>query len=61
MMLMRTGANPYVWPTYRFPYNWQAIHQEQSATTPFVIAEFQGGSGEGWFVTCPFDLLKADK
>lgn len=42
------GANPSVWPTYRFPYDWQVTHQQQSPTTPFAIAEFQGGSGEGW-------------
>ncbi|KAJ5969663.1 hypothetical protein N7501_005911 [Penicillium viridicatum] len=41
-------ANPTVWPTDRFPYDWQATHQRQSPTTPFAIAEFQGGSGEGW-------------
>ncbi|OKL55621.1 putative beta-galactosidase E [Talaromyces atroroseus] len=41
-------ADPYVWPTYRFPYTWQATHQKESPTTPFSIAEFQGGSGEGW-------------
>ncbi|KAJ5177637.1 uncharacterized protein N7500_000336 [Penicillium coprophilum] len=42
------GANPSVWPTYRFPYDWQITHKRQSPTTPFAIAEFQGGSGEGW-------------
>ncbi|KAG0157680.1 hypothetical protein PDIDSM_4865 [Penicillium digitatum] len=41
-------ANPSVWPTYRFPYDWQVTHKQQSPTTPFAIAEFQGGSGEGW-------------
>ncbi|KAJ5706029.1 hypothetical protein N7536_001718 [Penicillium majusculum] len=41
-------ANPTVWPTYRFPYDWQVTHQWQSPTTPFAIAEFQGGSGEEW-------------
>ncbi|KAJ5951939.1 uncharacterized protein N7479_010352 [Penicillium vulpinum] len=41
-------ANPSVWPTYRFPYDWQVTHRQQSPTTPFAIAEFQGGSGEGW-------------
>ncbi|QKX57235.1 uncharacterized protein TRUGW13939_04343 [Talaromyces rugulosus] len=41
-------ANPYVWPTYRFSHDWQSTHQKQSPRTPFAIAEFQGGSGEGW-------------
>ncbi|KAJ5612956.1 hypothetical protein N7510_006150 [Penicillium lagena] len=41
-------ANPSVWPTYEFPHTWQIIHQEESPNTPFAIAEFQGGSGEGW-------------
>ncbi|OQD86712.1 hypothetical protein PENANT_c007G05840 [Penicillium antarcticum] len=41
-------AHPTVWPTYRFPYNWQILHEQNSPTTPFAIAEFQGGSGEGW-------------
>ncbi|OQE44287.1 hypothetical protein PENCOP_c002G08254 [Penicillium coprophilum] len=41
-------ANPIAWPTYRFPYDWQITHKRQSPTTPFAIAEFQGGSGEGW-------------
>ncbi|KAJ5903857.1 hypothetical protein N7504_006240 [Penicillium tannophilum] len=41
-------ANPSVWPTYKFPHNWQTLHEQQSPTTPFAIAEFQGGSGEGW-------------
>ncbi|KAE8380239.1 glycoside hydrolase superfamily [Aspergillus bertholletiae] len=41
-------AHPDVWPTYRFPYDWNVLHQEQSPTTPFTIMEFQGGSGGGW-------------
>ncbi|CRG86364.1 hypothetical protein PISL3812_03370 [Talaromyces islandicus] len=41
-------SDPYAWPTYRFSYNWQETHQMQSPRTPFAIAEFQGGSGEGW-------------
>ncbi|KAJ5682182.1 hypothetical protein N7462_005347, partial [Penicillium macrosclerotiorum] len=41
-------ANPTTWPTYRFPYNWQVIHELESPNTPFTIAEFQGGSGGGW-------------
>ena len=44
-----SGANPSVWPTYEFPHDWQVIHSEESPTTPFAIAEFQGGSGEGWY------------
>lgn len=41
-------ADPSVWPTYRFPENWQILHDETSPTTPFAIPEFQGGSGTGW-------------
>ncbi|KAL4888053.1 putative beta-galactosidase E [Aspergillus ambiguus] len=41
-------GNPYVWPTYRFPRDWQLTHQENSPSTPFAIMEFQGGSGGGW-------------
>ncbi|RDW74825.1 beta-galactosidase-1 [Coleophoma cylindrospora] len=41
-------AHPYVWPTYRFPRNWQATHQLYSPSTPFTIAEFESGSGDGW-------------
>ncbi|KAL5358314.1 putative beta-galactosidase E [Aspergillus floccosus] len=40
--------NPYVWPTYRFPRDWQLTHQKNSPSTPFTIMEFQGGSGGGW-------------
>lgn len=45
------SANPSVWPTYKFPHNWQTLHKQQSPTTPFAIAEFQGGSGEGWWAS----------
>ncbi|KAH3022431.1 hypothetical protein KXV73_001301 [Aspergillus fumigatus] len=41
-------GNPYVWPTYRFPRDWQHEHRNHSPTTPFAIMEFQGGSGDGW-------------
>ncbi|KAF7177626.1 hypothetical protein CNMCM7691_005987 [Aspergillus felis] len=41
-------GNPYVWPTYRFPRDWQQTHRNHSPTTPFAIMEFQGGSGGGW-------------
>ncbi|KKY15881.1 putative beta-galactosidase e [Phaeomoniella chlamydospora] len=41
-------ANPYIWPTYRWPTGWQIDHQKYSPTTPFTIGEFQGGSGGGW-------------
>ncbi|KAL1962756.1 hypothetical protein VTN77DRAFT_9210 [Rasamsonia byssochlamydoides] len=41
-------GNPYVWPTSRFPQGWQITHKMESPTTPFAIAEFQGGSGDGW-------------
>ena len=49
LLIFDTGAHPTVWPTYRFPYNWQVLHKQESPTTPFAIAEFQGGSGEGWY------------
>ncbi|PLB53273.1 putative beta-galactosidase E [Aspergillus steynii IBT 23096] len=41
-------GNPYVWPTYRFPRDWQLTHRNHSPETPFAIMEFQGGSGGGW-------------
>lgn len=41
-------ADPSTWPTYRFPRNWQILHEQTSPTTPFAIPEFQGGSGTGW-------------
>lgn len=41
-------GHPYTWPTSRFPMNWQLLHQQQSPTTPFMVAEFQGGAGDGW-------------
>ncbi|KAJ5391927.1 hypothetical protein N7509_007417 [Penicillium cosmopolitanum] len=41
-------GNPTFWPTYRFPYDWQALHEKYSPNTPFSIVEFQGGSGGGW-------------
>ena len=42
------GGHPYVWPTVRFPIGWQTLHEQQSPSTPFFIAEFQGGAGDGW-------------
>ena len=48
--LMPTGADYYIWPTIRFNQTWQISHQINSPTTPFAIAEFQGGSGTGWSV-----------
>ncbi|GLI78126.1 hypothetical protein PoHVEF18_006428 [Penicillium ochrochloron] len=41
-------AHPTIWPTYRFPYDWQVVHERESPSTPFAIAELQGGSGQGW-------------
>ena len=49
LLLMRSGADYYTWPTIRFEQNWQILHQVESPTTPFAIAEFQGGSGGGWY------------
>ncbi|KAL9107270.1 MAG: hypothetical protein Q9227_007812 [Pyrenula ochraceoflavens] len=46
--LLYDCAHPYVWPNVRFPRDWQTIHRNQSPTTPFSIAEFQGGAGSGW-------------
>jgi beta-galactosidase GanA len=42
------GAHPYVWPTYRFPRNWQVTHRMYSPSTPFTIVEFEAGAGDGW-------------
>lgn len=36
------------WPNVRFPRDWQTLHLNTSSTTPFLIPEFQGGSGTGW-------------
>ncbi|KAF2773345.1 hypothetical protein EJ03DRAFT_364528 [Teratosphaeria nubilosa] len=41
-------AHPDIWSTYRFPRDWETLHRNTSPSTPFVIAEFQGGSGTGW-------------
>lgn len=41
-------ADPTVWPTIRFPFNWEILHEQTSPTTPFAIPEFQGGSDSGW-------------
>jgi beta-galactosidase GanA len=37
-------ANPTTWPNDKLPTNWQALHQQQSPSTPFSVLEFQGGS-----------------
>jgi len=36
-----SGANPSIWPTYRWPTNWQLSHQDFSNSTPFAVPEFQ--------------------
>jgi hypothetical protein len=41
-------AHPSVWPTYRFPRDWQTLHRQQSPTTPFAVLEYQGGSATSW-------------
>ncbi|KAF7912608.1 uncharacterized protein EAF01_001629 [Botrytis porri] len=41
-------GDPYIWPTYRFPKTWDISHANYSPSTPFTIAEFQGGGGDGW-------------
>ena len=41
-------GTPDYWPNLRFPTTWQLNHTQQSPTTPLMIAEFQGGSGDGW-------------
>ena len=41
-------GTPEYWPNLRFPTFWQLNHTQQSPTTPLMIAEFQGGSGDGW-------------
>lgn len=39
---------PQFWPNVRFPRDWQILHLNTSPSTPFLIPEFQGGSGTGW-------------
>ncbi|KUI73723.1 putative beta-galactosidase E [Cytospora mali] len=41
-------SQPDVWPTYRWPVDWQVLHEEQSPSTPFAIPEFQGGTATSW-------------
>lgn len=41
-------GTPSYWPNLRFPATWQLNHTQQSPSTPLFIAEFQGGSGDGW-------------
>ncbi|CAD6443312.1 d050c883-7502-4bd3-b503-f4eb7cc8b717 [Sclerotinia trifoliorum] len=41
-------GDPYIWPTYRFPKTWEMTHANYSPSTPFAVAEFQGGGGDGW-------------
>lgn len=46
-----TCANPYVWQglaNQYFPTDWYAVHLEQSPLTPYAIAEFEGGTLDGW-------------
>ncbi|KAJ5975564.1 hypothetical protein N7481_009271 [Penicillium waksmanii] len=43
-------GNPTFWSTYRFPYDWQVLHEKYSPNTHFSIVEFQGGSGGGWLL-----------
>jgi beta-galactosidase len=47
-LIFCAGSHPYVWPTYRFPKAWQQLHDQESPTTPFTIAEFEAGAGDGW-------------
>ncbi|KAB5559873.1 glycoside hydrolase family 35 protein [Coniochaeta sp. 2T2.1] len=41
-------ANPNTWPAKALPTNWYATHENQSASTPYTIPEFQGGSFDPW-------------
>lgn len=41
-------ANPDVWPDNALPTNWHQLHEKQSASTPYSILEFQGGSFDPW-------------
>lgn len=41
-------ANPTVWPDGKLPTNWRTLHLNQSASTPYSIVEFQGGSFDPW-------------
>jgi hypothetical protein len=41
-------ANPNTWPAKALPTNWRTTHLNQSASTPYTIPEFQGGSFDPW-------------
>ena len=41
-------VDPSLWPDNRFPTNDNALHQQQSPSTPFAIMEFQAGSFDPW-------------
>jgi beta-galactosidase len=46
-----TCANPYVWQglaNQYFPTDWYTVHMEQSPSTPYAIAEMEGGTLDGW-------------
>ena len=47
-MVTKQGAHPNVWPTSRFPLNWDQLHQKHSPLTPLSVPELQGGSATGW-------------
>lgn len=40
--------DPDYWPYGRWPVDWQITHEQQSPDTPFLIPEFEGGSGTSW-------------
>lgn len=52
-------GQPYVWPTDRFLQDWQTTHRKESLSTPFAIAEFQGGSGDGWYSSLKLSMNTA--
>ncbi|RKU43640.1 hypothetical protein DL546_004893 [Coniochaeta pulveracea] len=41
-------ANPSTWPAGALPTSWYKTHMNQSASTPYSIPEFQGGSFDPW-------------
>lgn len=41
-------ANPPLWPKDKLPTDYDALHKQQSPSTPFAIMEFQAGSFDPW-------------
>lgn len=41
-------ANPYLWPAGALPTYFHTLHLMQSPSTPYAIAEMQGGAFDPW-------------